>query len=112
MNSMEGYQTYKEKEIDFLEIYPSIFRFLLFLFGFIDLVFGSIFLLVMLVKGIFDLNYLIVLFLSWFGGINCLKVARRSSLKKLSNIMLFGLILGFVFGAFYIYAIILSFSRL
>jgi hypothetical protein len=110
MNSIEGYQTPKREAIEFMDMHP-IFRLIFFLFGFIDIVFGSLVLLVMLVKGIFLWNYLIVILFSWFGGVSCLKVARISTLKGIGNIVLFGLFIGFTFGVLYIYSMIILLSR-
>jgi len=92
--------------------YSSMVRFLLFLIGFLDIVFGSIFLLVFLNKGLYNVENFLVIFISLIGGLSCLVAARQPNLKKLNNMLMVGLGIGIMFGVIYIYIIALAFSRL
>lgn len=109
MNSIESYPTPKrEMTLELIEMYPSFVRLLLLFIGFLDIVFGGIFLLTALQKNFFDMQLFFVVLFSWIGGISCVVVAK---LKELDAKKLIGLVLGITLGIFYIYIIILTFMR-
>ncbi|GEM_PF-3778656 len=110
MNFTESYPTYKRKnEFESFEIYPSLVRLLLLFIGSLDIVFGGIFLLVLLQKMLFEPSIIIVISVSWIGGISCLKVATQQNMKKLNVFLIMCLGLGVTLGIFYFYIIGLVF---
>lgn len=113
MESIGNYQIYKKEMVfDTSKQFPQVIKLILFFIGFLDIVFGSIFLLVFFNKGLLDIGNIFVIFISWIGGLSCLMIAMQSKFKKLDTLLIIGLVMGITVGLFYLYAIVLTFLRL
>lgn len=108
MNSIENYPIYKKEAVfDMSKNFPQVIKLILLFMGFLDIVFGSLILLVFLSKGSLTIQIILVVLMSWFGGSSCL-ITMQSSPKKLNSLLILGSLLGITFGVFYLYAIAMS----
>lgn len=112
MNSIENYPIYKKEAMfDMSKHFPQAIKLVLLFSGLLDIVFGGLFLLVFLNKGLLPIENILIIFLSWLGGLSCLITTIQTSLKKLNSLLIIGSILGITMSVFYLYAIALTLLR-
>ncbi|SNQ61242.1 membrane hypothetical protein [Candidatus Methanoperedens nitroreducens] len=113
MNSAENYPGYKSKEESKSpEIYPSLVRLILMYIGAMDIVFGTLILVVSLQKSLFNVLVFLIFLLSLIGGLSCMKVAKERNIYKINKLWIIGLVFGLLVSVVYFYAILQNLSRM
>lgn len=115
MEPIENYRIYKREMVfEMPTQYPTWIKLVLLFFGSLDTVFGSILFIVLLIsppnKEIIG-EALVIIIISWVGGLSCLMTSKQQKRKDLSFLMILGSIIGIAMGIFWIYAIAVTLLR-